>query len=173
MSLAVASIALLVLVATALAQTPDETGIETQGDTVTTSIAIEELPTASVEATDLIGDARESLLADSTLLAIAGLIPSASIRVDSLCVQSEDMLASHPSLRRLRNLQSDWQAVIRELQEWKTSLSNRKGDIGKEVEELARVKLEWQMTQDRAGRDRLPGEVLAQISRTISGWWSS
>ncbi len=131
-------------------------------------IPIEDLPAQSEETDDLLEGIRERLLADSTLLAIRDLIPSASEGVNTLCTRSVELLDSQPTLRRLRNLQSDWHGVIGEVGRWQESLSDRISAIGSEARELAHLKQAWRMTGARAGEDRLPGEVVAAITRTIS-----
>lgn len=139
-----------------------------EADTAITAIPIKDLPKSSQQADELIYAMKSRLAADSTLLGIADLLPSATGRVDSLCSRSEGLLTSKPTLRRLRNLQGDWQDLIANISQWQTALAARISDISGDLSELTRLRQSWEMTEARAGEERLPTEVSTAISRTVS-----
>jgi len=141
---------------------------EAPEDTALTSIEIADLPAVYLTTTELIDDVEGRLFADSTLLEVIEPIQSAGVRVDTLFMRSGELLASNPTLRTLHSLQSDWQGLIGDFDEWRNSLSKRIAAIGLEVNELVRLKQTWQMTGARAGQDRLPGEVVSAIAQTIA-----
>jgi len=146
-------------------QAPPE---RTKSDTALTSIPIENLPLESRKTNEMIRAIRMHLSADSTLLAIGALVPSTGNRVDSLCSRSENLIDSQPTLRRLRNLQSDWQGLMAEIDRWQNSLAGRISSIGIDLNQLARLRQTWQLTEASAGMERLPAEVVNGITRIVS-----
>jgi small-conductance mechanosensitive channel len=137
-------------------------------DSAVTAIRLEDLPAATLRAADLISNMESRLSADSTLLAIADLVPSAAGRVDSLCSKTENIVASQPTIRSLRNLESEWQALIEEVDAWRATLAGRISAIGEELNELSRLRQAWRLTEERAAQDRLPGRVVAGITQVVS-----
>jgi small-conductance mechanosensitive channel len=168
----------LLLCSRAFSQTPaatdreaeavEETAAEPSAGAAVQVMPLEELPAAALRVAVLVDSAESRLLADSTLLAIENLIPVAAGQVDSLCSRTESLIASQPTIRRLESLESDWKALIEEVDGWRESIAGRISAIGEELERLSLLRAAWSAIDARAGEERLPGEIVEGIERVIS-----
>jgi small-conductance mechanosensitive channel len=135
---------------------------------VPAAILLEDLPAAALRATELLDSTESRLLADSTLFAIGDLIPVAAMRVDSLCAATDQLVASQATIRRFESLENDWRDLILEVDRWRKPIADRISDIGMELDRLSDLRSAWRATASRAGEERLPGDILAEIDRLVS-----
>ena len=102
---------ILLTLTVAASQTLESSGTEAAAaaeeqaaeDTILTSIPIKDLPAASLTAIDAINAYERAVQADSALLAIADLVPPMATRVDSLCLIGQELVASKPTLGRVKS----------------------------------------------------------------------
>jgi small-conductance mechanosensitive channel len=160
--------AIFLIALNAWSQSSETPPVEATPETALGPIPVGDLPIKGAETTSLITDTRHRLRADSSLLAIRGLIPSGEQRIAALDARTKGVLPASPTLRQLRNLRSDWQRLREQFKQWRGPIGNRIAEIGKEIDNLVRLMETWQITAGRAAKERLPGEVIADINRTLS-----
>jgi hypothetical protein len=160
---------IVLLTATALwSQPSEEPAEEAATESAPGPIPVEDLPLMGAETARKIRDLKGGLDADSSLLAIRDLIPVGEERLAALEAKTERTLSASPSLRKLRNLRSDWQGLGEQFRGWQRPVAVRIAEVGREVEDLGLLIETWQMTAGQAPRERLPEEVVAKIDRALS-----
>lgn len=164
----VVAAAMLITAPDAGSQSSETPPAEATPETALSPIPVGDLPIRGAETTRLITDTRRRLQADSSLLAIGDLIPSGEQSIAVLDARTKEVLPASPTIRQLRNLKIDWQRLGDQFKQWRRPIGNRIAEIGDEIDNLIGLIETWQITAGRAAQERLPGEVIAEINRTLS-----
>jgi len=109
-----------------------------------------------------------NLSADEATLAIQQDLPVLTRESSARLEESSKTLTSNPSLPTLQRSSKEWEAVRRELAEWKRSLMKRVTQLDEDRARLAQLGQVWKATHASVLESKMPPEVLEQVEHVIA-----
>ncbi|MGO8927849.1 MAG: mechanosensitive ion channel domain-containing protein [Limisphaerales bacterium] len=109
-----------------------------------------------------------NLSADQATLEIQQDLPvltrESSVRLE----ESSKTLSSNPSLQTLQHANREWEAVQKELAEWKRSLTKRITQLDEDRVRLTQLEQVWKATRASVLEAKMPPEILEQVEHVLA-----
>ena len=109
-----------------------------------------------------------NLSADEATLAIQQDLPVLTRESSARLEESSRTLASNPSLPTLQRSNREWEAVRKELAEWKRSLMKRETQLDEDRARLAQLEQVWKATHASVLESKMPPEVVEQVEHVMA-----
>jgi small-conductance mechanosensitive channel len=108
-----------------------------------------------------------NLSSDQATLAIQQDLPVLTRESSARLEESSKTLSSSPSLPTLSRLNREWDAVRKELAEWKRSLTKRVTQLDEDRARLTQLEQVWKATHASVAESKLP-DVLEQVEHVMA-----
>ncbi len=109
-----------------------------------------------------------NLSADDATLTIQQDLPVLTRESSARLEESSKTLSSNPSLPTLRRSNQEWEAVRKELAEWKRSLQKRGTQLDEDRARLTQLEQVWQATHASVVEAKVLPEVLDQVEHVVA-----
>jgi small-conductance mechanosensitive channel len=108
------------------------------------------------------------LSADQATMEIQQDLPVLTRESSARLEESSKTLSSNPSLQTLQRANREWEAVRKELAEWKRSLTKRITQLDEDRVRLTQLEQVWKATRASVLEAKMPPEILEQVEHVLA-----
>jgi small-conductance mechanosensitive channel len=133
-----------------------------------TAIPLAEVAAQAEAAFASLQSIESNLSADQATVEIQQDLPMLTRESSARLEESSKTLSSNPSLQTLRRSNGEWEAVRKDLAEWKRSLTKRVTQLDEDWARLAQLQQVWKATHASVVESKLPPEILEQVDHVMA-----
>ena len=106
---------------------------------------------------------------DSTTAFVERELPALTAEIDARLAETARIVNGRPSLENLRNFESGWRTLTKDLPDWKKNLTTRARTLESDLTQIDQLEEKWKKTlTDLNAATNAPPELTASITEIIS-----